>query len=268
MTDRIFQGLKTSADKIYIVEELERDKEKVKIFSKQDGKEFTVENNLFHPLIKGGDSKRYNLKPTHRLILFPYANIDSDSNKLIPEKISKEKYPLTYNYLEYYKSYLQNREKGRMKGPKWYAYIYPKALDIMSFPKIFTPDIAANSSFSLDDSGEIFFTGGAAGGYGILISLNYSREYILGLLNSKLLEWFIHQIATTMRGGYYSYESRFIKNLPIRSINLKNQDEASLHDSIVKLVEQMLKLNKDNKSARTPQDKGFIQRQIDATDNR
>ena len=221
VTDRIFQGLKTSADKIYIVEELERDKEKVKIFSKQDGKEFTVENDLFHPLIKGGDSKRYNLKPTHRLILFPYANIDSDSNKLIPEKILKEKYPLTYNYLEYYKSYLQNREKGRMKGPKWYAYIYPKALDIMSFPKIFTPDIAANSSFSLDDSGEIFFTGGAAGGYGILISENYSREYILGLLNSKLLEWFIHQIATTMRGGYYSYESRFIKNLPIRSINFK-----------------------------------------------
>lgn len=266
VTDRIFQGLKTSADKIYIVEELERDKEKVKIFSKQDGKEFTVENDSFHPLIKGGDSKRYNLKPTHRLILFPYANIDSDSNKLIPEKILKEKYPLTYNYLEYYKSYLQNREKGRMKGPKWYAYIYPKALDIMSFPKIFTPDIAANSSFSLDDSGEIFFTGGAAGGYGILISENYSREYILGLLNSKLLEWFIHQIATTMRGGYYSYESRFIKNLPIRSINFKDQDEASLHDSIVKLVEQMLKLNKDNKSARTPQDKEFIQRQIDATD--
>ena len=28
----------------------------------------------------------------------------------------------------------------------------------------------------------------------------------------------------------------------------------------------MLKLNKDNKSARTPQDKEFIQRQIDATD--
>ena len=98
------------------------------------------------------------------------------------------------------------------------------------------------------------------------ISENYSREYILGLLNSKLLEWFIHQIATTMRGGYYSYDLCFIKNLPIRSINFKDQDEASLHDSIVKLVEHMLKLNKDNKSARTPQDKEFIQRQIDATD--
>ena len=40
-------------------------------------------------------------------------------------------------------------------------------------------------------------------------------KYILGLLNSKLLEWFIRQTATQMRGGYYSYESRFIKNLPI-----------------------------------------------------
>ncbi len=40
----------------------------------------------------------------------------------------------------------------------------------------------------------------------------YSREYILGLLNSKLLEWFIRQSATQMRGGYFSYESRFIRS--------------------------------------------------------
>ena len=38
LTDNIFQGIKTSADKIYIVEELETNKEKVKIFSKQDAK--------------------------------------------------------------------------------------------------------------------------------------------------------------------------------------------------------------------------------------
>ncbi len=265
VTDRIFQGLKTSADKIYIVEKLEEYEDKLKILSKQEDKEFIVENTLFHPLIKGGDSKRYNIQRTNRMILFPYAQIDGDSTVLIPENVLKKKYPLTYNYLKYHKKTLENRERGRMKGPKWYAYIYPKALDIIPLPKIFTPDIAAKSSFSLDDTGELFFTGGAAGGYGILISKNYSREYMLGLLNSKLLEWFIHQISSTMRGGYYSYESRFIRNLPIRTINHETKDVV-LHDRVVILVEQMLQLNKDRNSAKTPLDKELIQRQIDATD--
>ncbi|KAF5046859.1 Type IIS restriction enzyme Eco57I [anaerobic digester metagenome] len=266
VTDRIFQGLKTSADKIYIVEEVEKYNDKVKILSKQENNEFIVEKKLFHPLIKGGNSKRYNLRPTNKLILFPYARINSNTTELIPEKILKTQYPLTYDYLKHHKKTLENREKGRMKGPKWYAYIYPKALDIMSLPKIFTPDIAATSSFSLDENGKIFFTGGAAGGYGILVKPNYSREYILGLLNSKLLEWFIHQIATTMRGGYYSYESRFIRHLPIRTINFDDPDDVARHDRMVTLVEQMLQLHKDSESARTPQDKELIKRQIDATD--
>ena len=72
---------------------------------------------------------------------------------------------------------------------------------------------------------------------------------------------------TRMRGGYYSWISRSLQNLPIRSINFKMKKSSSIHDEIVKLVEQMLKLNKDIKSARTPQDKEFIQRQIDATNN-
>lgn len=38
---------------------------------------------------------------------------------------------------------------------------------------------------------------------------------MLALLNSHVVDFFHHQIATQMRGGWYSYESRFIRNLPI-----------------------------------------------------
>ena len=61
VTDRIFQGVKTSADKIYIVEELERTDSKVKVYSSQDEAEHWLESDLLHPLIKGGDSKAYQL---------------------------------------------------------------------------------------------------------------------------------------------------------------------------------------------------------------
>ena len=72
VTLRIFQGIKTSADKIYIVEEW-RKNNKVKVFSRQTEMEHWLDSELLHPLVKGGDSKRYSLQKTNRLLLFPYA---------------------------------------------------------------------------------------------------------------------------------------------------------------------------------------------------
>lgn len=263
---RIFQGIKTSADKIYIVDEIERKAKRVKIFSKEKDAEYWIEPDLFHPLIKGGDSRRYCLSRTNRLILFPYAPQRGGVTQLISESTLKANYPLTWVYLLDNKNYLENREEGKMRGARWYGYVYPKALDVMPLPKIFTPDIAAHSSFSLDEIGDIFFSGGVAGGYGILIRPEYSREYVLGLLNSKLLEWIMRQSATQMRGGYYSYESRFIRNLPIRTINFSDANDEAYHDQMVGLVDRMLSLNKQLPTAKTVHDKTILQRQIDATD--
>jgi len=266
VTSRIFQGIKTSADKIYIVEELERKDKKVKIFSKEKEAEYWLEPDLLHPLIKGGDSRRYYLSRTNRLIIFAYARQENSTTKLIPESKLKIDYPLTWAYLVDNKSYLENREGGKMRGVGWYGYGRTQALDVIPLPKMFTPDIAARASFSLDETGDIFFTGGVAGGYGILVLPEHSREYILGLLNSKLLEWMIRHSATQMRGGYYSYESRFIRNLPIRVINFSGSADKSRHDKMVDLVKKMLDLHKQLALVKTPDEKTRIQRQIDAID--
>jgi hypothetical protein len=151
-----------------------------------------------------------------------------------------------------------------MQGDKWYGYIYPKALDVMSLPKIFTPDIATKASFSLDEIGETFFTGGVAGGYGILPNPDYSMKFILALLNSRLLDWVIRQSSTQMNGGYYSYESRFISKLPI--CNLVLPEDVARHDRMVSLVDQMLALHKQLHEARTPHELIGLQRRIEATD--
>jgi type I restriction-modification system DNA methylase subunit len=266
VTNRIFQGIKTSADKIYIVEEIERKAKRVKIFSREKEVEYWLEPDLLHPLIKGGDSRRYCISRTNRFIIFPYAKERNNPTKLIPELILKNSFPLTWSYLIDNKPYLENREDGKMRGERWYAYGRTQALEVMPFPKIFTPDIAARASFSLDETGDLFFTGGVAGGYGILVLPEYSTKYVLGLLNSKLLEWFLRQSATQMRGGYYSYESRFIRNLPIRTIALSNPTDKARHDKMVELVERMISLHNELTAAKTPDEKTRIQRQIDATD--
>ena len=266
VTDRIFQGIKTSADKIYIVAEVARESKRIKVFSRETDKEHWMEPNLLHPLIKGGDSKRYRLTQTRRHILFPYVPQRDGKVELIPSDTFKDTYPLTWAYLLENKTYLENREDGKMRGQKWYGYGRIQALDVMPLPKLFTPDIAEQASFSLDATGEAFFTGGAAGGYGILVRPEISREFILACLNSRLLEWFIRQTATRMQGGYYSFESRFIRHLPIRVIDLSNLADKARHDRMVALVELMLSLNKQFAAANTGYEKTALQRQINATD--
>ena len=266
VTDRIFQGIKTSADKIYIVEKISHQDNLIQVFSKEKQRTYCLESNLLHPLIKGGDSKRYDLSKTNKLIIFPYMINNNNLMELISMNTFKEQYPLTWNYLLDHKKCLESRENGKMLGETWYNYGRIQALDVIALPKIFTPDIATVSSFSWDKTGEIFFTGGVAGGYGILVKSGYSWEYILGLLNSKVLEFYLKKSSTSMRGGYYSFESRFIRNLPIKIIDNSQIVEKQKHDLIVNLVQQMLSLHEKLHEVNTPPAKRMVQQQIQATD--
>ena len=223
-TSRIFQGLKTSADDVYIVEERHRDEERVRVYSPELDEEVWVEPHLFHPLIKGGDVEAYHIDDTERLILFPYGPDENGEMDLIPTEELEQAYPLTWEYLEKNREVLEGRENGRMEIPGWYGYVYPKALDVIERPKIFTPDFADVASYAYDESGKHYFTGGAAGGYGILVEQGLSSWYALAILNSRLLDHILKTVSSTFRGGWYSYESRFIKHLPIREIEFTTPD--------------------------------------------
>ncbi len=98
VTARIFQGFKTSADRVYIVEEISRTSGIVRVFSPQTGQEHDLEPDLLHPLIKGGDSKAFQLTTTNRLILFPYTRVGGKAT-LIPSITLKRTYPHTWSYL-------------------------------------------------------------------------------------------------------------------------------------------------------------------------
>ena len=215
VTTRIFQGLKTSADHIFIVDEVERRGRKVRAYSHETETEHWFEPDLLHPLIKGGDSRRYAMADPHRRIIFPYSRIADGSTELIAAEILETDFPLTWQYLVSHRARLEAREDGKFAGENWYAFGRDQALDVISQPKIFTPDLALRAAYCLDETGEKFFTGGVAGGYGILVREEIDRDYVLALLNSRLLDWFVAKNGTSLRGGWHSYEARFIRSAPI-----------------------------------------------------
>ena len=135
----------------------------------------------------------------------------------------------------------------------------------MSSVKILTADLNPYANYCLDPTGGACFTGGAAGGYGIVLP-DEKRLYILGLLNSKLIDWCLHQISSTFRGGWFSYESRFISKLPIRTISFDDPADVARHDQMVSLVDQRLGLNKRLAEFKVPQTTEMLKRQIESTD--
>ena len=139
-----------------------------------------------------------------------------------------------------------------MSGAEWYAYGRSQALDLIALPKLFTPDLAPTAAFSYDQTGEVFFTGGVAGGYGIIPKPGFRPEFLLGLLNSRVVDFYHHNVATSMRGGWYSYEARFIKNLPIITASDSEQK------TIEVIVAYLLWLNRSNPGNGSGKSKGEV----------
>jgi hypothetical protein len=90
---------------------------------------------------------------------------------------------------------------------------------------------------------------------------NYSLKYILGIINSSLINFYF---ANTFID--YNIKPIYLQQLPIHNINFPNAADKSNHDRMVQLVEQMLALHKQLPEAKTSHEQTLIQRQIDATD--
>src|SRR5207249_5111232 len=93
-----------------------------------------------------------------------------------------------------------------------------------------------------------------------------SPTYMLGILNSRLLNWYYHTLNPEVGEALAEVKKTNVAGLPIRIINFSDASEKANHDKIVALVERMLDLHRRLASAKHPEDKTSLQRQIDATD--
>ena len=268
VADRIFQGLVTGADPVFVMEIVSETEYK----SAATGKVYHIEAKQMHPLCKGSvNLRRYHVSEITKSILFPYKLVNEKAELLSTQEL-KEQFPNTWAYLQENRQRLEAREGGKWKHDKWYALGRTQNLSEMEQEKILTPSIANRASFTFDKTDYYYFIGsggGGGGGYGITLKEEYlslTYFYLLGLLNSKLIDWFLKQMSSPFRGGYYSYNRQYIAPLPIRTIDFSNQNDKAQHDKMVELVERMLDLHKRFAEVRTPTEKQMLQRQIDATD--
>jgi hypothetical protein len=256
VTSNIFQGLKTGSDSYFVGELLSAEGYQSIVKFLEGEYEQKIESELLKPLLKGGQMQRYYADVRPKRVLFPY-----EGGKLIPESKMREKYPNAFEYLTKNKRFLESREGGKMRGLGWYGYTRTQALSTMYLPKIITPDYYASASYCLDKSGELFLFGGGAGGYGIVTNGEVSLEYLIGLLNSRLLDWYLHKISLRAYQTAYMYIKKYIEQLPI----LLNEN-SSTGKKLVSFVDQMLTTKKQLATTTRDTEKEQLQRKCDYID--
>ncbi|MHB8859961.1 MAG: Eco57I restriction-modification methylase domain-containing protein [Thermoleophilia bacterium] len=95
----------------------------------------------------------------------------------------------------------------------------------------------------------------------------FSHLYLLGLLNSKLMQHIFEvQNPQMVEKVFAEIKVIYVERLPIRWINFSDLTDKPRYDLLVELVERMLDLNKRLQKANTAHEKDSLQRQIDATD--
>lgn len=237
ITRKIFVGLQTSADKIYVLKLLQVNGDILRCYSKQLDCEIEIERGLTRPFLMGKDVHRYEPVRPENVVIFPYWLRDSRAVLMTQAEI-KRQFPLGWKYLAKNRQALGDREKGRMHGELFYAYIYPKNLAEFDAVKIMTPEIALGCQMTLDEQGVYYHTTKV---YSLALKsqLKVNPKFLLGLLNSKVLWYFLTQTGYVLRGGYYTFKTDYLKPFPI-------PEDSSDHQRLIEtLVDYVLALKRE-----------------------
>jgi hypothetical protein len=212
ITERMAQGIRTSANTVYVLDRV--GKHGTRYVSEHLGREVELEPDLLLPFLGAEHMRRYEVVPTPKVVLVPYTTTGANTGDLLAAKEIALKYPATWAYLKECESVLRGREDGKVDGPEWYGYVYPKNLEVMGSAKILVPDIVEHPTFSLDDKGRFAFVSG----YAITLQPKHRAHmlFVLGLLNSTPIGDFLKAVSTPLRGGWYRPFPQFMEQIPIK----------------------------------------------------
>jgi type I restriction-modification system DNA methylase subunit len=199
-----------------------------------------MDSKFLVPYVKGREVKRYSTPKPKFFVLYPYI-LENNKQRLITESELKLN-PKLYNYLISHKNELDKRWGVKT----YYDLATARTIEWFKRRKILTPDVSALPNFTIID-GDLYFSKGSC--YGIVLKQNKLYEYILGLLNSKLLFAIMKDRSALFSGGYYRFTTDFMEHLPIKLP--ENKKEEAIAEKITVLVKELLKIKKKDEGMDT-----------------
>jgi hypothetical protein len=228
-------GIKTGYNQAFIIDSEERNS-----LINQDSNS----KELIKPIVRGRDLSKYkfDFASLYMIITFPSLNISIDSYPIIKD-----------HFLKFGRKRLeQTGSKGSRKktNNSWF-----ETQDSIAYwrdfekPKIVWGEISDKPKFTYEDEG--YFAEATT-----FIMTGSDLKYILGILNSKLSEWYFNLIGTTTGMGTNRWKKYKIELFPIKNVSESKKEELEI------LVNKVLEVKKSNPNADTEDIEDSIDRLV------
>lgn len=250
--DYIFNGIQTSANKVYVFVPLSQDRNTY-TFKAFNGQIYQIEKSVTKPYFKttqGIESlNTYRTFIPNARVVFPYKRNNQGKLELLSLSIIQRKYPLFHAFLQDAKIELAKPSRDIQPNPtnsdEWHRYGRHQSLEACEIAeKIIVGVLAQSDKYAIDKYGTLVSSGGTAGYCLISIPTDckYSIYYIQAILGSVQGEWLASLYGEIFRGGYIARGTKVLKQIPIRTINFDNEEEKNFHDDIVKRQMSLIEL--------------------------
>ncbi len=247
--NKIYRGVLTGLNEAFVIDSETRER-----LIAEDPKSAEI----IKPFLAGRDIKRYEKPAANKYLIFARRGI----------KIKE--FPAILNHLTQYKVQLKPKPKDWPAGKEWKgrkpgSYEWYELQDSIDYyeefnkPKFMLPDISLRGNFAVDPYGGMYCVNTAY----ILIS---AENYLLGILNCRLITFFYSNLSSAYRGGYLRFIFQYLIQLPIHRIDQNSPHEVALKSEIEKNVKSIMDLMERRKSARTGRDAEDLERMIAGVD--
>jgi len=230
LTTAVFQGLITSADAIYHLKRLSRDRylctpKKEKNQPLKPPYEVELEDAIMKPLVSGAEAKRYEEPETETYLLFPYERAPGGPMTLISANAMAKRFPNAWKYLKSWEKDLRKRESSSFDDHEWYRFGRNQNIDKQDITKLVVAQTVPNMRVCADYSATKYLNNVRVNG--ILSAPQTDQSYLMGALNSELADFVFRRIGKPKQGGWFEANKQFIEPLPIPDAGREDRDEVA-----------------------------------------
>ncbi|MCE3040498.1 Eco57I restriction-modification methylase domain-containing protein [Helicobacter anatolicus] len=233
-------GIKTGYNEAFIITTEKREEILNNCKTKEERQ---ATEKIIKKMLRGKDIKRYSYEWADLWLIGTFPSL----------KLKIDDYPSLKSYLSQFRPRIdQSGEKGCRKktSNRWF-----ETQDSIAYyeeferEKIVWAEMTKESCFVYDNSQMLinqtcyFFN-------------SFYNKYLLGVLNSKIIFYYMGQIASNLGDGAFRWIKQYVEKLPIPKITESNQ---SIANKIIALVEEILKAKEQNPKANTQE----LEKEID-----
>ena len=201
---------------------------------------------IFQPTYDGKDIKKWNTQLPFKWMITFQSKSTKERFGDLDEKAAKEKmfekFPEIFNHLLPFE---ETAKKRHDKGEYWWELRSCAYYDLFKQSKIIFPNLQNSNKFAFDESGSYLNAPS--------VFLPTNDKHLLGILNSRLVWYFLTSICVVRNGGFIEVKPQYFEQIPIPEIS--NEEKSVLSEK----VDQILSAKKSNPTF----DTGALENEID-----